>query len=256
MIRSFEAKTHILSGPQQKLWNELGDQLPKHWVLYGDTALGLRMGHRPSLNFEFKSAKNFNPEYMRESVPFLRDATVMESRWNYLKVGVGGPTPVEMTFTGGETIAQVLAPERAGNGLAVASLPDLAGEKMFRMSQKMTERDCRDMSHLLHEGVYLNDILGFAKAQYRELFDENEALKNITSIDRSNARIEPEAESRLISEGSGAHLPVHTRIHSERITTEVREPSIKVRQAQNFERAVDPYDLHDPFDRPRRDPEL
>ena len=95
----------------------------------------------------------------------------MESRWNHLKVAVGGPTPVEMTFTGGETIAQVLSPERAGNGLAVASLPDLAGEKMFRMSQKMTERDCRDMSHLLYEGVYLNDILGFAKAQYRELFD-------------------------------------------------------------------------------------
>jgi hypothetical protein len=255
LTRTFEARTNIFTRPQEELWNQLGDQLPEHWVLYGDTALGTRMG-RPSPDFEFKSARHFNPEYLLDRVPFLRDAQVLESRWSHLKVAVGGPTPVEITFDGGQTIAQIHPPERASNGLAVASLADLAGEKMHRISQQPMAKDCRDVAALIREGTSIHEMLGCAKAMYGERFDYEEALKNLTSVDRSGLHLDRETELLLIKEGAmgfeGAMGLSKTgqSIDSERITTEPREPAQRIRREQNFERAVDPYDLRDPFDRP------
>src|SRR5471030_2261359 len=129
------------------------------------------MGHRGSPDFSLKSSRNFNPDSLRENVPFLRGAQVLESRWSHLRVAVGGPTPVEMTFDGGQTMAQIHPPERASNGVAVASLADLAGEKMHRFSERPTANDCRDVAALLYEGTSIDEMMGCAKAMYGERFD-------------------------------------------------------------------------------------
>jgi hypothetical protein len=228
----------------------MGEQLPKHWVLYGDAALGLRLGHRGSPDFELRSSQNLDPESLRQSVPFLRDA-VMVGRPNHAKFAVGGPTPCVMTFTGGETMAQIHPPERASNGLAVASLSDLAGEKMFRISKDPTAMDFRDVGVLLHEGASVNEMIGFAKAQYRDNFEPSAAVFSLTDADRRGLNLGNETESMLIKEGAAGRLPPRTPIHSERITTDIQQPAQKPRFADHFERAVDPYDLRDPFDRQR-----
>lgn len=250
MTGTFEAKTNIFSRPQEELWTKLGDQIPESWVLYGDTAICLRLGHRFSLDFQFKSAAHFTPDHLREKIPFLRNAQVLESRWSHLEVAaVGGPTPVAITFDGGQTIAQIHPVERAGNGLAVASLADLAGEKMYRVSQRPTAKDCRDVAALIHEGTSIDEMLGCAKAMYGERFDHKEALKNLTSVDRSDLHLDRETEWFLIKQGAMGLRPASQSIHSDRITAEPRELVQGVRTKQNFERAVDPYDLRDPFDR-------
>jgi hypothetical protein len=250
LTRQFAERNHIFSRPQEEFWPKLGDQIPDHFILYGDTALGLRLGHRHAPDFEFKSARNFNPEYLLDNVPLLRDAKVLESRWSHLKVAVGGPNPVEMTFDGGQTVAQIHPVDRASNGLPVASLPDLAGEKMHKVSERPTEVDYRDVIALLYEGVTMDEMLGCAKAMYRERFDPSMAVWNLTSFDRSGVKLGPDATSTLIREGAQAQVPARTPIHSERITTETQEPAQRPRLKQNFERAVDPYDLRDPFDLP------
>jgi hypothetical protein len=248
LTRQFDAKTHIFSRPQEELWNQLGQQLPDHFVLYGDSALGLRMGHRPSPDFEFKSARHFSPGHMLRDIPFLRDAELLESRWSYLKVAVGGPNPVEMTFEGGQTMAQIHPPERASNGLAVASLADLAGQKMYRLSERVTEVDCRDLASLLYEGTTIDEMIGFAKAQYGERFDPLKASLNLTTVDRSNMNLDRETQAMLIKEGAQGRLPALTPVNAERITTESREPTQRMPHKHNFQRAVDPYDLRDPLD--------
>lgn len=207
LTRTFNECTHIFTPGQEELWSQLGEQIPKDWILYGDTALGLRMGHRGSPDFELKSAKDFEPELLQDSIPFLRDATVLESARNHLKVAVGGPSPVEMTFYGGQTIAQVHPPDRANNGLPIASLADLTAEKMYTISGQPRQEDYRDIGRLIHEGVPLNDMIGYGTAVYGAHFDHKEALKNLTSVDRSAARPGPEMESTLIREGAGGTIP-------------------------------------------------
>jgi hypothetical protein len=236
LTRTFVENSHVFSRPQQELWSKLGDQLPEHFILYGDTALGLRMGHRGSPDFELKSSRNIHPDSLLENVAFLRDAQVLETRWNHLKVAVGGPSPVEMTFDGGQTIAQIHQPARSSNGLAVASLADLAGEKMHRISERPTAEDYRDIGALLYEGTSIDEMMGCAKAMYGEHFDPAVAVKNLTDADRPDLHLDQETQSVLIREGAAGRLPALTPIHSERITTETQAAARKVREQPNSER--------------------
>ena len=46
----FAPDLSVLPGPQRQLWAELGST-PKAFVLYGGTALALRLGHRQDPDF-------------------------------------------------------------------------------------------------------------------------------------------------------------------------------------------------------------
>ena len=65
----FTANLSILPEPQKRLWAELKDT-PKTFVLYGGTALALRLGHRQSEDFDFVSDKSFRAAALRESIPY------------------------------------------------------------------------------------------------------------------------------------------------------------------------------------------
>lgn len=244
LIKEFDEKTTHFSQQQKELWERLGKELPEWFVLYGDTALGARLGHDSSPNFEFKTARNFNAHLLREIVPFLRNAEICESRWNHLEAKVGG---ISITFDGGQTMAQINPPERARNGSFVASLDDLAGEKMHRIGQRMSERDCYDVAALIYEGMPLNHMAGFAKAQFGQSFDRLNCLMNLMNVDRrSGIDLDRETESLLIREASGAvetGVPARTPVNCKEISTKDVELAAPPRRKENYEREIDPFEL-------------
>ena len=54
MRTMLQPRVDMLPPAQQRLWPELGGT-PHHFVLYGGTALALRLGHRTSADFDFFS---------------------------------------------------------------------------------------------------------------------------------------------------------------------------------------------------------
>jgi hypothetical protein len=57
----------ILPAGRRRVWNQL-NATPKDFVLYGGTALALRLGHRQSVDFDFFSRQSFQPlELMRSN---------------------------------------------------------------------------------------------------------------------------------------------------------------------------------------------
>jgi len=52
MIHPLHLRLDILPPAQLALWPELR-QIPAHFVLYGGTAIALRLGHRQSVDFDF-----------------------------------------------------------------------------------------------------------------------------------------------------------------------------------------------------------
>ena len=68
----FHPRLDILPPPQKALWPELAE-VPEHFVLYGGTALALRLGHRQSLDFDFFTSENVGPEELLHSLRLLRD---------------------------------------------------------------------------------------------------------------------------------------------------------------------------------------
>jgi len=58
----FTPNLQILPPAQRRLWDELG-HTPREFVLYGGTALALRLGHRHSEDFDFFSNKYSLPKF-------------------------------------------------------------------------------------------------------------------------------------------------------------------------------------------------
>jgi hypothetical protein len=72
----------ILPPPQKWIWPKLGQF--KDFVLYRGTALALRHGHRTSVDFDFFGSKKFEPFALRQNIPLLDGAEMLETGENTL----------------------------------------------------------------------------------------------------------------------------------------------------------------------------
>src|SRR5882757_2347074 len=149
MPNVFSPRLDILPAAQQRLWPELA-QTPGHFVLYGGTAIALRLGHRPSVDFDFFTLAAFEPRSLLETLPYLKGAAVRQSAANTLTVTVDRGGPVQLSFFGELGFGQV-APEELAEGprLKVAALIDLAGMKAAVVTQRAEVRDYLDIHTLL-----------------------------------------------------------------------------------------------------------
>src|SRR5918996_3622199 len=119
-----------LPAPQRKLWTELSE-VPRGFVLYGGTALTLRLGHRISEDFDFFSNEALLPDDLERKVPFLQNAIRLQSSPNTLVSSADRDGAVKISFFGGLNLRRVQDPEPAeGPGILVASLLDLAATKV------------------------------------------------------------------------------------------------------------------------------
>jgi hypothetical protein len=137
-------------------------------VLYGGTAVALRLGHRVSVDFDFFSAVPFRPESLLGSVSWLRSPEPrFLQRENYtLTVEVDGADgPVKLSFFGGLEIGQVRPPDVcADTGLKVASAEDLLALKLAAIQQREEAKDFVDIAALLRTGLPLEEALGQLEA--------------------------------------------------------------------------------------------
>jgi len=60
----------IMPVAQRQLWLELRPAAQFGFVLYGGTAIALRLGHRTSVDFDFFSENPLNREAIRDALPF------------------------------------------------------------------------------------------------------------------------------------------------------------------------------------------
>src|SRR5229473_8271373 len=108
----FRPRLDILPSAQQRLWPELSET-PEEFTLVGGTAIALRLGHRPSLDFDFFASTPFIPSALLQKVPYLKGATVRQSAPNTLTVTVEREGPVQVSFFGSLELGQVASAETA-----------------------------------------------------------------------------------------------------------------------------------------------
>ena len=96
----------MLPPAQQRLWPDLAGT-PPEFTLYGGTAIALRLGHRPSIDFDWFANEPFAPNDLMERVPYLKGAAARQSSPNTLTVTVDRGGPVQVSFFGGLGLGQV-----------------------------------------------------------------------------------------------------------------------------------------------------
>ncbi len=100
MTDSFQARRDILPPAQQALWPQLAPVTRLGFVLYGGTAIALRLGHRSSVDFDFFTDEPLDPDALRGAVPLLDATTTLQESVDTLTVltpdtGSGG---VKLSF--------------------------------------------------------------------------------------------------------------------------------------------------------------
>jgi predicted nucleotidyltransferase component of viral defense system len=135
----------VLPRAQKRLWAEL-DATPKTFVLYGGTALALRLGHRRSEDFDFFCDKPFQPSVLLDGVAYLKNAELSQSQENTLTAIVDREGPVKVSFFGAVGLNRVQDPDIVQeNRIRVASTIDLLATKLKTVQQRALAKDYIDI---------------------------------------------------------------------------------------------------------------
>lgn len=170
----------ILPPPQLALWPELA-ATPKHFTLYGGTALALRIGHRSSADFDFFSDRRFDPDRLAESIAYLRTAERVQVDENTLTCRVERGGPILVSFFGNLRIGQAEPRDEVQEPhLYLASLLDIAATKLAVVQKRAQERDYFDMDALMRQGIELPMALAAGQAIYGRGFNPLVALKALS----------------------------------------------------------------------------
>ena len=185
MTHSFKPCMTILPVAQQRLWPELRSAPALGLVLYGGTAIALRLGHRPSVDFDFFTDKPLDRTALFEALPFLRQSTVLQDEPNAFTVlvpyGEADDQHVKVSFFGTIGFGRVGVPAITDDGvLQVATLDDLMATKVKVILQRVEAKDYRDIAAMVSAGVSLAKGLASAREMYGNNFQPSESLKAMT----------------------------------------------------------------------------
>lgn len=200
-------KLDVLPHAQRRLWTDLRDT-PRDFVLYGGTALALRLGHRTSEDFDFFSNRPFLPDLLLKTIGFMKDAEVRQLEENTLTAIVERAGPVKVSFFGGLKLNRVHDPDvMPDNGIKVASLLDIAATKLATIQQRAQARDYEDILALTSAGITLSEMLAAAEAVYGLTFNGSLSLKALTFFaDGDLPTLSPASQSKLSTLASGLNL--------------------------------------------------
>lgn len=182
----FIPRLEALPEAQRLLWTELADT-PRSFVLYGGTAMALRLGHRQSDDFDFFSNEEFEPGALFGSISYLQGARIDQRGDNTLSVVVQRGGPVKLAFFGDVQMNRIEDPDASEKtGLQVASLIDLTATKLKTIQQRAEAKDYLDLAAALDSGISLEQALSAARAVYGPLFNPVTALKALTYFEDGN----------------------------------------------------------------------
>jgi hypothetical protein len=197
---SLTPNLEVLPAPQRAFWPEL-HEVPRHFVLYGGTALALRLGHRSSLDFDFFATEPFDPVQLLRSLPLLGHADLTQQAKHTLSVVAGAKKEVNISFFGGlGNLGRVGEPELTDDGvLNVASLLDIAACKMAVVYNRAESKDYRDIYALLKAGLTLEEMIGAAQAVYGGQFSAAITLKSLTYFEDGDLKTLPQEVRKTLS---------------------------------------------------------
>ena len=177
---SFAPHLEILPEPQLRLWPKLGPVADLGFVLYGGTAIALRLGHRASIDFDFFTERALDHASLEESLPFLKAAQVLQESPDTLTVlafsDAADQRPVKLSFFGSISFGRVGEPQWTDDGIVqVASLEDLLATKLKVLLQRVEAKDYIDVAALLDNGVSLAKGLAAARSLFGPAFQPSES---------------------------------------------------------------------------------
>ena len=204
MSKFFTPRMDSLPPTQIQLWPQLKPAAQLGYVLYGGTAIALRLGHRVSVDFDFFSDFGLDIKALHAAMPFLEAATVLQQQPDGLTVLVqpaGGESPVKLSFFCEIDFGRVGEPQLTEDKvLRVASLDDLLATKLKVILQRVESKDYKDVAALIAAGMSLGRGLASAKALFGPSFQASESLKALVYFKGGDLQTLSDKEKSILVE--------------------------------------------------------
>ena len=214
-MSAFEPHWEVLPSVQRAIWPQLKASIQLGFVLYGGTAVALRIGHRSSVDFDFFSEKSLDRKTLKDGFPFLSQSTILQDRKDTLSaLAPAAEGTVKISFFGEINIGRAGNPDCTPDGVAgIASLIDLFATKLKVVQQRIESKDYADIAAILRAGVTLEDGLAAASALYGLDFQPSEAVRAITCFEGGDLTNLPLADRTLLIQASNhlRRIPVLSR---------------------------------------------
>lgn len=209
MVDRFTPRLDVLPDTQTRLWPELRIASNLGCVLYGGTAIALRLGHRPSVDFNFFSDKLLDKAALQKVLPFIKRSSVIQDQSDTFTVLVPDShlanEYVKVSFFGDINFGRVCQPQFTDDGvLQVASLNDLRATKLKVILQRIEAKDYRDIGAMLAAGVDLSKGLAAARALYGNQFQPSESLKALVYFEGGDLQSLTSKEKRALIAAAGS----------------------------------------------------
>lgn len=225
-----EPRVDRLPPVQQMLWPSFAGTADLGLVLYGGTAIAMRLGHRPSVDFDFFTDRPLNKDELRGRFPLVTQAVVLQDSPDTLTILVPAPSqgmaPVKVSFFGSIRFGRVGFPDWTPDGVAqVASLDDLLATKLNFILQRIEAKDYIDIAELLRAGVPLDRGLASAQALYGPSFQACECLKALVYFQGGDLdTLSEEVRGTLIQAASAVGALPRVEIVSQSLALSVGSP--------------------------------
>jgi len=208
MIGTFTPCMEILPNAQRALWPALRSASRLGLVLYGGTAIALRLGHRSSVDYDFFTDQPLNRQALYTAFPFLHQATLLQDMPDALTALVPPSAPtdqhVKISFFGALSFGRVGVPQLTDDGIVqVAAFDDLMATKVKVILQRIEAKVYQDIAAMIRFGISLSQGLAGARALYGPSFQPSESLKALVYFEGGDLhRLTQEERTILIETAS------------------------------------------------------
>ena len=198
-------KLDILPDAQRRLWQELSDT-PEHFVLYGGTAIALRLGHRQSVDFDFFAFQNIDPDELTRNISYLANAKSARTQPNTLDVIIERDGEVHVSFFGLANLKQVRpAIELDAPKIKIAHMLDLAGTKMATIQHRAQTKDYLDIHAILTQTeITAEQAVAAASIIYGDQYNPYDTLKALAYFGEAELQALPDELKSSLTEFVGA----------------------------------------------------
>lgn len=172
--------TEIFPSAQKEFWDSLAGSVPGQFVLYGGTAVALRLGHRSSIDFDYFTDQGVSYDDLARSMPALTQAAIMQRAANTIIVSMPMASgDVKLSFFGGFSFGRVGDPERVNEKVTLASPIDLLATKLKALHDRIEPKDYLDIEVLLKSGLTLNQGIAAARSLFGQTLNPLDTAKAV-----------------------------------------------------------------------------
>ncbi|HSQ51914.1 MAG TPA: nucleotidyl transferase AbiEii/AbiGii toxin family protein [Nitrospiraceae bacterium] len=209
MIGTFTPCLEILPSAQRALWPVLRSASQLGFVLYGETTIVLRLGHRSSVDYDFFTDQPLNRPALYTAFPFLNQATLLQDTPDALTALVPPSAPtdqhVKISFFGMLSFGRVGVPQLTDDGIVkVAAFEDLMATKVKVILQRIEAKDYQDIAAMIRFGITLSHGLAGARALYGPAFQASESLKALVYFEGGDLHRLTQEERTLLIEAASS----------------------------------------------------